>query len=226
MDNNDLLNVRTIENLDASGYEGIMTAQQNYVIRTTPSTTQGWGVETWENGAYNYVQDTSGNYTEMVASNGIALFPYDRPLMEIVDITNNRHMIINAQQIKLGTANLPFGPAQPPADSFLGTDADSNLEYKTDPSTTITLETVLGNSTPEGDAGTKPINNVGAITFSKKSSEIRTGLEITSADTGDFGECLSINSTIVSTATKTFRGKYMPILIEAEVFYIPLYENN
>jgi hypothetical protein len=224
MDNNDLLNVRTIENLDAQGYEGIMTAQQNYVIRTTPATSQGWGVETWENGAYNYVQDTAGNYTEMVASNGIALAPYDRPVMEIVDVTNNKQLIINSSQIRLGPATT--GTVAPTANAFLGTDGTGNLQYTSTAPTSSTLETVLGNSTPEGDAGGKPINDLGAITFSKKSGELRTGLEITSADTGDFGECLSINSAILSNGTKTNRGNYMPILIGEEVFYIPLYENN
>jgi hypothetical protein len=129
MDNNDIINVKTIENLDNSGYEGIMTAQQNYTIRVAPSTTQGWGVETWEAGAYNYVEDTTASYVEMVANNtGTA--PYNRPVLDIVDTVNNRQLIINAQQIKFGPANLPFGPPDPTPNSFLGTDDENNLTYK------------------------------------------------------------------------------------------------
>jgi hypothetical protein len=129
LDNNDLLNVRIIENLDSSGYEGVMNAQQNYTIKVTPSSTQGWGVETWENGAYNYVQDTAGNYTEMVASNGAGLAPYDRPVMEIVDVTNNKQLIINSSQIRLGSATT--GTVAPTANAFLGTDGTGNLQYTT-----------------------------------------------------------------------------------------------
>jgi hypothetical protein len=129
MDNNDFLNVRTIENLDSSGYEGIMTAQQNYTVRVTPSTTQGWGVETWLNGAYNYVEDTTGSFVEMVANDSGAS-PYDRPVLDIVDMINNKQLIINSSQIKFGPADLPFGPGEPPADSFLGTDEEGNLTYK------------------------------------------------------------------------------------------------
>jgi hypothetical protein len=129
LDNNDLLNVRVIENLDSSGYEGVMNAQQNYTQKITPASTQGWGVETWENGAYNYVEDTAGNYTEMVASNGIALAPYDRPVMEIVDVTNNKQLIINSSQIRLGTQT--GGTVAPTVNAFLGTDGTGNLQYTT-----------------------------------------------------------------------------------------------
>jgi hypothetical protein len=130
MDNNDLLNVRTIYNLDNSGYEGIMTAQQNYTQKITPASTQGWGVETWLNGAYNYVEDTTGSFVEMVA-NDSGDAPYDRPVLDIVDTINNRQLIINSQQIKFGSADLPFGPPEPPLNSFLGTDDEGNLQYTT-----------------------------------------------------------------------------------------------
>jgi hypothetical protein len=226
LDNNDLLNVRVIYNEDSFGYEGVMNAQQNYTQKIAPASTQGWGVETWENGAYNYVEDTTGSFVEMVA-NDSGDAPYDRPVLDIVDMINNRQLIINSQQIKFGAADLPFGPPEPPLNSFLGTDDEGNLQYTSTAPTSSTLETVLGNSTPEGDAGTKPINNVGAITFTKKSGELTPALEITSADTGDYGECLSINSNITNEGgSKTNRGRYMPILIGEEVFYIPLYENN
>ena len=57
LDNNDLLNVRVIENLDSSGFEGRMDAQQNYTQKVTPASTQGWGFKTNTTGAYCYVQD-------------------------------------------------------------------------------------------------------------------------------------------------------------------------
>lgn len=159
MDNNDLINVRTIENLDASGYEGIMTAQQNYTIRVTPSTTQGWGVETWLNGAYNYVEDTTGSFVEMVANNsGDA--PYNRPVLDIVDTVNNRQLIINSQQIKFGSANQQFGPPDPLPNSFLGTDDEGNLEYK---DAVAVNETTLPAGLTQSDKGIQLV--IGTTTY-------------------------------------------------------------
>jgi hypothetical protein len=159
MDNNDLLNVRVIENLDASGYEGVMNAQQNFTIRVAPATSQGWGVETWLNGAYNYVEDTSGSYVEMVANNS-GTTPYNRPVLDIVDTVNNRQLIINSQQIKFGPANLPFGPPDPTPNSFLGTDEESNLTYK---DAVAVNETTLPSGLTQTDKGIQLV--IGSTTY-------------------------------------------------------------
>jgi hypothetical protein len=225
MDNNDILNVRVIENLDNFGYEGVMNAQQNYTVRVAPASSQGWGVETWLNGAYNYVEDTSGSYVEMVANNS-GTTPYDRPVLDIVDTVNNRQLIINSQQIKFGPANLPFGPAQPPQNALLGTDEDSNLQYITSAPTSSNLATVLGNSSPLGDAGGQPIENLSSLTFTKKSVGLEPAVSIGSEDTGDFPECLTILASTTNAGTsKRDVGKYLPVVIGGFTYYIPLYTN-
>lgn len=222
LDNNDLLNVRVIENLDSFGYEGVMNAQQNYTVRVTPATSQGWGVETWENGAYNYVEDSSFNFVEMVASSGAGLAPYDRPVMEIYDTTNDARMLINSQQIRIGEG---LGdPPTPSANAFLGTDENGNLQYKANPNTTITLSTVLTNSTPEGDADGNPITDLSSLTFTP--SGVTIPISISS---GVYGGSATNDQIILTSAVdeapaeKTFSGNYLPITIGSTQYFIPLY---
>ena len=221
LDNNDLLNVKAIYNLDSSGFEGLMNAQKNYSKKITPYSTQGWGQLTYNDGAYTYVEDAGGSYVEMV-SNSLAAAPYDRPVMEIIDVPNDAHLIINSTQIRLGTQI--GGTVPPTANAFLGTDGSGDLQYVSSAPTNSTLETVLGNSSPEGDAGGKPINDCGAITFSKKSPADPTpAISISSSDVGGFPECLTINSTILTNASKDESGSYLPIIINGVQYFIPLY---
>jgi hypothetical protein len=222
MDNNDLLNVRTIENLDASGYEGIMTAQQNYVIRTTPATSQGWGVETWENGAYNYVEDTNLNFVEMVASSGTAPAPYNRPVMEIYDTTNNKYLLMNSSQIQLGTTT--GGLVAPTVNAFLGTDASGNLQYSTTAPTSSNLATVLVNSTPDGNAGGQPINNLSSLTFTPSGATIPIAISSGVYSGSATNDQISLTSAVnVAPAVRTFSGNYLPIYIGSTQYFIQLY---
>jgi hypothetical protein len=223
MDNNDLLNVRTIENLDSSGYEGVMNAQQNYTQKVTPASTQGWGFKTNTTGAYCYVQDDLNNLVQMTIDRTSVVVP-PSPNLQIKDIFANRKMVITAEQISFGTANEPF-PDAPPANAFLGTDATGILQYSQSVPTTSTLETVLGNSTPEGDAGGKPINDVGTITFSKATPLNPSPALSIGCSAGEFPECLTINSEIINNASKRETGTYLPILVNGEQYFIPLYGN-
>jgi hypothetical protein len=129
MDNNDLLNVRVIENLDAQGYEGVMDAQNIYTEKVSPASSQGWGFKTSGDGAYCYVQDSTGSSAELSTISGGASIYLSQPTLRITNITTDTQIILSSKKLYFGTATNPV-PTEPTVNAFLGTDDDGNLTYK------------------------------------------------------------------------------------------------
>jgi len=134
-----------------SGFNGLITSQD--LSFASDTTLQGAGMSTYADGANSFVQDVTGSFIQLQSSSDVDFAPYDKPMLQIVDVVANAHLVLTSKQLRLGDGGETSYPPDPPADSFLGTDISGNLEYKSLPSPTVpTLSQVLTEGNTAGSS--------------------------------------------------------------------------
>jgi len=127
MDSNDITLVNQITTT-GGGFNGLVASQDLSFASNT--TLQGAGMSTFADGANAFDQDVTGSFIQMQTSSDVGYDPYDKPMLEIVDVVADAHLVLTSKQLRLGNDNTVY-PPDPPANSLLGTDASGNLIYTT-----------------------------------------------------------------------------------------------
>jgi hypothetical protein len=126
MNSNDVVNVNEISVI-GNGFNGLITSQD--LSFASDTTLQGAGMSTYADGANSFVQDVTGSFIQLQSSSDVDFAPYDKPMLQIVDVVADAHLVLTSKQLRLGDGGETSYPPDPPANSLLGTDASGNLQY-------------------------------------------------------------------------------------------------